>query len=469
MVPKLGERAPIAAAFAIGLLATTFVTIVPGLRFAYESLALHVALESAQGVVALVLCYLMFGRLRQTNHLRDLLLTAAFAAFASTNLFVSALPIAVGGENLGVTTWTAAGLRLVAGVLLAAAATVPDRRLSMDGLLIRTILTGAVVIAVVVVLAVAADWSLSELIDPELSPESSGEPVISGHPVAVTIQVLSAAVMAVAALAFAARAATTGDDLLRWLAAGATLGAFARVNYVLFPSLYTEWFYTGDLLRLGSYLLFLVGAAREIGAYWRGQAEMAVLEERRRMAREIHDGLTQELSFMRSQLDPSRGALPAEMLPHLSAAAERALQESRRAVATLSADSEGASLADALFRAAHDVAAREGVEVSIELGPGAPTRSNHRAELERVVREAVTNAIRHGGASVVRVRLSRAGSSVLVEVRDDGCGFAPDELACSAGFGLRSMRERVEVLGGTFAIESTSPGGTSVAVTIPMR
>ena len=67
-----------------------------------------------------------------------------------------------------------------------------------------------------------------------------------------------------------------GRGLLRHTFAGrgsavgiaCALAAFARVNYVLFPSLYTEWFYTGDLLRFGSYLLFLVGAAREVEMYW---------------------------------------------------------------------------------------------------------------------------------------------------------------------------------------------------------
>lgn len=460
---------PVSVAAVLGLGATVAVVSVPSLRFAYESLELHVALESAQGVVALVLCYLSLGRFRATMRLRQLLLTAAFASFAATNLFVSALPVAVQGETIGYATWLAAMLRLLAAVALAAAAVCPDRTVDGDGLARRVAIGSILGLALVVVVAAVADSTLTDLVDPDLSPEESRRPLIAGHPAAVGIQLASTAAMAIAARAFLGLARRTGDDLFQWLAAGATMGAFARLNYVLFPSLYTEWFYTGDVLRLASYVLFLVGAAREVGRYWRDHAQVAVMEERRRVARELHDGLTQELSFIRSQLAPAATRrMSDETLRYVAEAADRALLESRKAVDALADDRRGRSLADDLRRTAEAVAVREGVIVTIDETPNtAIVASPVGVELERIVREAVVNAVRHGRASVVALRLHVADTLLSLEVDDDGVGFDTGSPRRERGFGLVSMRERAEALGGSLHVESRVGSGTTVRVLVP--
>jgi signal transduction histidine kinase len=460
---------PVIVATALGLGATVAVVSVPSLRFAYESLELHVALESAQGVVALVLCYLSLGRLRATMRLRQLLLTVAFAAFAATNLFVSALPVALERETVGYAMWLAAMLRLLAAVALAAAAVFPDRTVRSDGLARRVAAASILGVAIVVVAAAVANSTLTDLVDPALSPEESRRPLIAGHPVAVAIQITSTAAMAIAARAFLGLAQRTGDDLFRWLAAGATMGAFARLNYVLFPSLYTEWFYTGDLLRFGSYVLFLVGAAREVGKYWREHAQVAVIEERRRVARELHDGLTQELSFIRSQLAPAAARrVSDETLRHVAEAADRALVESRKAVDALTDDRSDRSLADDLRRTAETVAVREGVIVTLDVPPKlAAVVPTVATELERIVREAVVNAVRHGRASVVALSLDVAGTALVLEVNDDGVGFDIQSPAGGPGFGLVSMRQRAAALGGSLHMESCPGRGTTVRVLVP--
>jgi signal transduction histidine kinase len=457
---------PALVAGLIGLAATLVVILVPGLRFAYESLELHVALESAQGVVGLLLCYVFFGRMRATMRLRHLLLTVAFAAFAATNLFVSALPVALEGETVGYAAWLAAMLRLLAAGALAAAALWPDRTVALDGLASRMATVTVVAAATVILAAAVADSSFAELVDPRLSPEASSRPLIAGHPVAVAIQIASTLAMAVAAWAFVGLARRTGDDLFRWLGAGATLGAFARLNYVLFPSLYTEWFYTGDLLRFGSYLLFLTGAARELELYWRSHAQVAVMDERQRVARELHDGLTQELSFIRSQLsvDPDRPPSTAA-LRFVSEAAGRALDESRKMIVALADDEGSESLADRLRRAAEVVAVRQGVRVVIDGGTDAPVADETQTALERIVREAAVNAVRHGHPSLIEVRTATIGSSLVVTVTDDGAGFDPGS-APDGGFGLRSMRQRAEALGGTLEVESAPGSGTTVRAVV---
>ena len=179
---------------------------------------------------------------------------------------------------------------------------------------------------------------------------------------------------------------------MRWFAAGAILAAFASLNYLFFPSLYSDWVYTGDFLRLGFYLLVLVGTGREIQTYWRRLADVAVLEERRRIARDLHDGLAQELAFIAAE---TRG--PA------SKAAERALDESRRAIAALTRPVDE-PLHVALVQAAEEVAHRVGTQIRFEGETVSTVPGDTREALIRIVREAVTNAARHGGAAARSAR-----------------------------------------------------------------
>jgi signal transduction histidine kinase len=229
------------------------------------------------------------------------------------------------------------------------------------------------------------------------------------------------------------------------------------VNYFLFPSLYSEWVYTGDVLRVGFYLVLLGGAAREIHAYWRGLAQAAVQEERRRLARDLHDGLAQELAYI-------GGRASAVGADDLTAAAARALDESRRAIAALTLTREE-PLDLAVAEAAEDVALRAGARVRLELAPGIRRPPAVQEALLRVVREAVTNAVRHGRAQVVRIDLSN-GKGVRLRIADDGVGF--DAAAGDGtGFGLVSMRERVAALGGELRLASRPGSGTAIEVLVP--
>ncbi len=462
----LGQNRPIAAALALGVGLTLFVTLLPFVELAYANPQLHLALETAEGIIAAHLAYLILGRFRTTGQLRHLALAWSFGMMASVNLLLGALPIVtLGTRPVGVLPWAAAGLRLVAiaGLCLAGFA---GSRLAPHGLallkFLGTITFG--VVASVALAAWAADLFLADAVDPSLSPKAAGWAPITGHPVVLGIQVGALALFAVAAVRFTLEAQRSGDQLLRWLGAGAVLGAFARLNYFFFPSLYSNWVYTGDLLRLGSYLFFVVGAARELDAYWRDHATLAVFEERQRVARELHDGLAQELSFIRSQTAAmAAGTPPPNMMGHLAAAAERALEESRRAIETL-ADGARAPLQEALRTAGEEVAARAGAHVVVHVQAPAVAPAITEALL-RVVREAVGNAVRHGEAHHVVVHLVCDNRALRLTVADDGGGFSPD--TARQGFGLRSMRERVEALGGELSVRSEIGRGTTVEAVVP--
>lgn len=460
------ENRPTVAALALGVGLTLFVTLLPFVQFAYDNPQLHLALETAEGVIAAHLAYLVLGRFRTTGQLRHLALAWAFAMMAAVNLLLGALPIVtLGARPVGFLPWAAAGLRLIAIATLCLAAfagtgLAPHGR-ALVMFLAKTTLG---VLATVGLAAWAAEIFLAQAVDPSLSPESSGWPRIVGHPVVLGIQLVAVVLFAVAALAFTKEAQRKPDQLLRWLGAGAVLGAFARLNYFLFPSLYSNWVYTGDLLRLGSYLFFVVGAARELDAYWRDHATLAVFEERRRVARELHDGLAQELAFIRSQTAAMAGGMPLpDMVGHVAAAAERALEESRRAIETLT-DGAPTPLREALRDAAEEVAGRQGARVEVQV-PGSPTAPSVTEALVRVVREAAGNAVRHGGATRVQVHLACDNHALRLTVVDDGRGFVPDQVR--RGFGLRSMRERVEALGGQLQVRSQQGEGTTIEAVVP--
>ncbi len=97
----------------------------------------------------------------------------------------------------------------------------------------------------------AGDW-LPRTIAPDLSPGGSSRPHIVGEPAVLALQLLVMGFFAAAAFGFARGAERTHDALTLWFAIGATLATFAGLNYVLFPSLYSDFFYAGDVLRLGS-------------------------------------------------------------------------------------------------------------------------------------------------------------------------------------------------------------------------
>jgi signal transduction histidine kinase len=273
------------------------------------------------------------------------------------------------------------------------------------------------------------------------------------------------ALFAAAAVGLAQRAERGGDRLMAWFAVGSVVYAFAGLNYFLFPSLVSQWVYVGDFLRLAFVVILLLGVASEIRRYQESLADTAALEERRRLARELHDGLAQELAFIATQSRwLSRHSDESGQMDPLVVAAERALDESRSAISALTRPLDE-PLDAALAQAAEDVAGRVGVRLRLELDEGIDVPASTREALVRIVREAVSNTARHGQASTVTVQLS-GGPGVTVRVGDDGIGFDPAERDRD-GFGLTSMRERARALGGELSVTSAPGDGTRIEVVIP--
>src|SRR5206468_3244077 len=171
-------------------------------------------------------------------------------------------------------------------------------------------------------------------------------------------------------VAFLRRAERDGDQFMTWLAVACTLRVFAGIDFAFRPTLETGWVYSGDIFRMLFYIALLAGAASEITRYWEASREAAVLDERRRIARDLHDGLAQELAFIvRRAKRALDGGPRAADTPQIARAAERALDESRRVIAALTRPLDE-PLDVVLSDAVKGVADRVGTTVALSLDTG---------------------------------------------------------------------------------------------------
>ncbi len=448
-----------------GVLATAAVLLFPAVRFAFHSPPFHVALETAASLTAALAAFLVFGRLRHRPLQTNWTLVYALLLSASVNLILSVGPTVVntpGADRFAL--WATTAGRLVAASAFAFAAFAP-RQWVAKGKHIGYSVTAGVAVTIGVV-ALFTSWAVPLMPEAVISDTTAlGGPILRAHSSIVLVQLVSMSLFTVAAFGFIRQSERTGDQLMRWLAAGALLAAFSRLHYVMFPSLYGGWVYSGDFLRVGFYALILTGAVGEIRRYWSGLAHAAAVEERRRIARDLHDGLAQELAYIAGETRwlGSHGGDRAQ-LRSLTAAADRALDESRRAIAALTrADDEPLDVA--LAQAAEEVADRVGTTVRLELDAAPDVDARTQEALLRIAREAIANAGRHSNADEVLVRLSVNGE-VRLHVSDEGDGFDVAHVP-SGCFGLVSMRERAEALNAEFLVTSSPGRGTSVEVALP--
>ncbi|MEV4514400.1 sensor histidine kinase [Dactylosporangium sp. NPDC049525] len=206
--------------------------------------------------------------------------------------------------------------------------------------------------------------------------------------------------------------------------------------------------------------------------------EAGVLDERQRMAREIHDTLAQSLAGILTQLQAAEQTLdqPAAVRQHMTNAmnlARESLTEARQTVHAV----QPAALAEARLPDAIGEVARRWSEVNLidaaltTTGDARPMHTDVEVALLRTAQEALANVAKHARASRVGLTLSYMEDLVTLDVRDDGVGFEPNARrvngARDQGFGLVGMRQRVQRLAGRLEIESEPGGGTAISATVP--
>ena len=202
--------------------------------------------------------------------------------------------------------------------------------------------------------------------------------------------------------------------------------------------------------------------------------EHAALEERQKLARELHDSVSQALYSIalglhtaHIQLERDQEKLPAT-LTDLLALAEAALAEMRALIFELRPESlEREGLVVALSKQTAAIHARYDLLVQTELCEEPPLALKVKQELYRIAQEALHNTVKHAHANKIHLLLSQTANQVILEVNDDGVGF---EVADSfpGHLGLRSMQERVSHLGGELEIESAPGQGTHLHVVVPL-
>lgn len=232
-------------------------------------------------------------------------------------------------------------------------------------------------------------------------------------------------------------------------------------------------FYTPHHAELALAIANQAAVAIENARLYAQAQELAALEERQKLARELHDSVSQALYGISLGAHAARTALErepgevAETLDYVLMLAEAALAEMRALIFELRPESlETEGLVSALSKQAAATQARHELVVMTDLCDEPDLPLHVKQELYRIAQEAMHNIVKHAHASQVLLRLARTDSEVVLEERDNGVGF--DASASFPGhLGLHSMRERVANLGGTFEIESEQGKGTRICVRIP--
>jgi ligand-binding sensor domain-containing protein/signal transduction histidine kinase len=201
----------------------------------------------------------------------------------------------------------------------------------------------------------------------------------------------------------------------------------------------------------------------------------AVLEERNRIAQEVHDGVAQGIGGIAMQLEVARGcADAADAATHVDRArglADQTLKELRRSLSALRPVLlDGLSLPEALEQLLEPLQSGTGIKARLEVqGVESELSRDLENQLLRIAQEAVYNSTRHGRPGQIGITLAYHSGRVCLRILDDGLGYEVAAGPPRGGFGLRSMRERVERLGGRLAVRSEPGRGAEVAASFPVR
>jgi signal transduction histidine kinase len=207
------------------------------------------------------------------------------------------------------------------------------------------------------------------------------------------------------------------------------------------------------------------------------QRRLAVLEERGRVARNLHDSVSQSLYSVTLFSEAARRHLAAknagaaeQSLDRLIGASRQALREMRLMVHELRpSELEDRGLIGALRQRLNSVEKRAGIAFSIDAPASLALPGDLEQELYSLAQEALNNSLRHSNAASVKLSLQHRAGAIHLEVRDDGVGFDPGTLQTTGGVGVRGMEERAAALGGRLRVDSAPGAGTVVRVQIPTQ
>jgi len=244
------------------------------------------------------------------------------------------------------------------------------------------------------------------------------------------------------------------------------------------PFYLSGWF----LIAAGTVLVGGIGAAAKLRVRAVRARYALVIAERTRVSREIHDTLLQSLAALAPELEalatkePSAEDATAVELRRLRRQVDRSVRDARESILELRRHPMGPPrLADSLAQLAEDIETRHGVRPTVAVTGRRPGNASPDLDLQlfRIAQEAVTNAVRHAHPTRIDISVSYDERQVALKIADDGCGFDPHaQKSASQGnehFGLVTMRERAEQVGGGLRIESVPGTGTTVYAVAGLR
>lgn len=470
--------------------------------------SLDVVFSAVTGVAALGVAVISYPRYRTDFRLARLVLVAAWVMFgfilAAQAVVVIARPAALSGFEAATlqqrNLWVALIVRsaIIATMLAAAAAALRDRRRTVRRPLLAA-LVPTVVLLVGELLLIGARVPLPPILDdrsletvirlPELVGDNAALAAGLGamSPAAVMVGLIPASIALVTTIVLRLAWRRGAPAWTGYLAVGFVFVTAGQIVGALVPSTVFGVVTWADLL-YSPIVLFafasLVAEEREDlrrleeAAVSEGrrralEAEQVVLRERARLARELHDGLTQDLWIARTRLASLTPVLGADQVPvaeSVDAALADAAIAAREALASLRGSAIGEEgIAEAIRRDVREIADPTGLEVRLSVTPtieGDRLPGGAADELRRIIREALINVVRHADASVAWVTLDLEGEVIVATVTDNGQGFDPNGHG-AVGQGRRGMAERTSRLGGTIAVTSSPHAGTTVEVRIP--
>jgi signal transduction histidine kinase len=418
---------------------------------------LRAALETMMTLFALAAAWLLRAQFASSRRLRDLQLLASALVLGITTFAVAALPAALslghGAYFATAQLWS----RVFVGGMFAVAAFTPS-----DWLLARrrhpVAITGGLVVAG---LATVGLGGLAA------AAHRSGQrvAVTLGDPLLIVLVVTATALLVYAAWGFAARQRAESDGVCRLVATAMLLLAGASFASLLVGSMAPGRIGAGEALRTVACAAILLAAVLRERQVHARMSRASALAERRRVARDLHDGIAQDLAFI-----AAHGPRFVEELGDdhpVVVAARRALAVSRSTISELS-DPGGATTHESLDALAHELGERFEISIAVNAQLERDLDANERENVTRIAREAIANAARHGGAHNVVVSLRQSRAGIALRVVDDGSGIAGTDLVpAPEGFGLRSMRERAAALGGQLSVRQPRRGGTELEVVLP--
>jgi len=484
-------------ALSIGLAAFTgLVAFVPAIAPAIANERLDLAIETATLLAAVGVALLNLARARVARDGSALFRSSAFTVLATLNGITVGILLFGADARAGASLDAPGQLPIIAGVigrgvaaiLFVAAGLAAVRGIAPSVRAWTLVISPAAIVGFALAAATQVQDRLPAIVDPAtlaMLTRNAGAVLTPGSAPGLVIVQCGIGLVFLVGTALAYRSyrlsGRAGDGLL---AGGLLIATFSQVHGALHPDGYTSLVTTGDLLRIGFYAVVLIGvvtdrrddlrelrqAHAEVRRLAAAQVAAAALDERGRLAREIHDGLAQDLWY--AKLKQSRLARLAEfgdearqLSDEVGDAIDAALSEARHAVVTLREGATAGPLLELITRQVEDFSDRFAVRADLTVEGSEPEiGSRAEAEVTRIVQEALTNVRKHADATVVRVSVE-SGDGLRLAVSDNGRGFQPE--ARGDGFGLESMHQRATLIGGTLRVSSEPRNGTLVELMVP--